>query len=153
MLSARNIEVEKVRCLDYGADDYLTKPFGIDELMARIKAILRRRQANEMETDRSVYELNNLKIDFNRQMVFLDGASVNLTAREYHILSYMAANAGRIITNEQMLDKIWGESYSGEYHILRVNMARLRKKLNDTDKNHKYIQTRPGIGYMMLATA
>ena len=149
VLSARDGEMDKVKCLEMGADDYITKPFGVDELMARIKAVIRRVQVAKHAAGAPAYSFDNLIVDFNKHLVTLAGEIVNLTATEYRMLSYLALNAGRIITADQLLDHVWGEEYSGSDHLLQVNIGRLRQKLGDSAREPRFIQTKAGIGYMM----
>jgi DNA-binding response OmpR family regulator len=149
ILSARGAEIDKVKCLEMGADDYITKPFGIEELMARVKAIMRRAKASNESAGLPEYHSGDLTVDFARHLVTLGGVDLNLTATEYRILSYLAMNAGCIIIADQLLDHVWGDEYSGADHLLQVNIGRLRQKLGDNARNPRYIQTRAGIGYMM----
>jgi len=148
MLSARDNEDDKVRCLDCGADDYLTKPFSLKELLSRIKAVLRRYQENS-KSNTARYKTGDLEVDFNRHIVTNHGAEINLTATEYKILSYLAINAGKVITPNQILGEVWGDQYLGDFRLLQVNICRLRKKLNDNSKEPRYIITKPGIGYTL----
>jgi DNA-binding response OmpR family regulator len=147
MLSARDGEMDKVKCLDCGADDYMTKPFSLKELLSRIAAVLRRSKIDSNETTQSKFQYEDLEVDFSRNTVSVRGENINLTACEFKILNYLAQNAGRIITPNQILQKVWGEEYFGDLRILQVNICRLRRKLNDDAKNPVYIQTKPGIGY------
>lgn len=148
LVTAKGDEIEKVKGLDSGADDYVTKPFSVDELMARVRAVMRRQTATE-EVAEPKFSLGGLVVDFLRRRVTVDGVEVNLTPTEYKLLSYLARNADYVLTPDQILEKVWGAEYIGESRILQVNIARLRQKLGDEIKNHKYIITRPGIGYMM----
>jgi len=149
MVTAKDNDQEKVEGLDTGADDYITKPFSANELTARIRAVLRRTKLwNELPEP--AFHSGNLVIDFARHRVTRNGCEVTLTATEYRILSYLARNADRIVTPDQILEKVWNKEYVGETHLLRVNIARLRQKLKDNIKNPKYILTKQGIGYMML---
>ena len=149
MVTARSIDEEKVRGLDSGADDYITKPFSASELTARVRAVLRRAPLRD-EIQEPILKCGDLVIDFGRQRVTLDGQYLNLTATEHRLLSYLARNADRILTPNQILEKVWGEKYLGETNLLQANITRLRKRLKDSAKNPKYIMTRPGIGYMMV---
>ncbi|MCD6453481.1 MAG: response regulator transcription factor [Dehalococcoidales bacterium] len=139
-------EAEKIKGLEAGADDYVTKPFSIKELVTRVKAVLRRTKLWDERPEPS-FHYQDLKIDFARHRVTLRGQEVDLTATEHRLLSYLARNAGRVTTPNQILEKVWGEEYLGEFHLLRVNIARLRHKLNDNARNPQYILTKPGIGY------
>jgi DNA-binding response OmpR family regulator len=149
MLSAREGETDKVKCLDSGADDYLTKPFSLRELLARIKAVMRRSQDNTDAPAMSKYQFGALEVDFAGHTARLNGESLDLTAVEDKILNYLSTNAGRVITSNQLLAKVWGEDYFGDNRVLQVNICRLRRKLQDDPKNPRYIQTKPGIGYIM----
>ena len=149
MVTAKGNDQEKVEGLDVGADDYVTKPFSASELAARVRAILRRIKSRDESTE-PVFYSNDLVVDFARHRVCVGNQEVNLSPTEYKLLSYMSCNAGRVVTPDQLLDKIWGEEYAGDSHLLQVSMARLRRKLKDDAKNPSYIMTRPGIGYMML---
>jgi len=149
MVSAKSSDKEKVEGLDVGADDYIIKPFSATELAARVRAVLRRTSLKE-ESARPTFRSGDLVVDFARHRVNLGGEEVRLTATEYRVLSYLASNAGRVVTPDQLLEKVWGEEYIGDSHLLQVSIARLRQKLKDEVKNPKYILTRPGIGYMMM---
>jgi DNA-binding response OmpR family regulator len=153
ILSARGTEMDKVKCLESGADDYITKPFGVDELMARVKAVMRRMQSSKENATLPAYVNNELEVDFAKHLVTLGSQNINLTATEYRMLAYLAMNAGRVITGSQLLDHVWGEDYSGSDHLLQVNIGRLRQKLGDNARDPKYIQTKAGIGYMMTKAA
>ena len=148
MVTAKDNSQEKVEGLDTGADDYITKPFSANELTARIRAVLRRTKLWN-ERPEPAFHSGNLVIDFAQHRVTRNGGEVTLTATEYRILSYLARNADRIVTPDQILEKVWNKEYFGETHLLQVNIARLRQKLKDNPRNPKYILTRPGIGYMM----
>lgn len=148
MVTAKGNEEEKIRGLDSGADDYVTKPFSAAELMARVRAVLRRYKYSA-GLQIPAFECDDLCINFAQHRVTLSGKDINLTATEYQLLSYLARNAGMVLTPDQLLGEIWGEDYLGENHILQVNIARLRQKLNDDPKNPRYILTRHGIGYLV----
>jgi DNA-binding response OmpR family regulator len=149
MVTAMDSTEEKVEGLDAGADDYVTKPLSSEELAARVRAMLRRKKFPD-EPSQPVFRSGDLVVDFARHLVSIDGKEVHLTAIEYALLSCLARNPGRVFTSDQLLERIWGEEYVGATHILQVNIARIRQKLMDKTKNHRYISTRPGIGYMIL---
>lgn len=148
VLSARGDERDKVKCLEMGADDYVTKPFSIQELIARINAVQRRAESTG-ETVQSVFNCHELAIDFALHWVTFKGELADLTVTEYKILAFMAHNAGKMVTSNQILENVWGEPYIGEAHLLHVNISRLREKLQDNPRNPRYIITRPGVGYML----
>ena len=148
MVTAKDKNDEKVEGFNKGADDYVTKPFSANELAARAKAVLRRAKLWEERPEPTFYS-DNLTIDFARRRVTLGGQEVNLTATEYRILSYLAHNVDRIVTPNQILERVWNREYIGETHLLRVNIARLRQKLKEDPRNPRHILTRSGIGYML----
>ncbi len=151
MVTAKGDDKEKVTGLNMGADDYITKPFSAGELAARVRAVLRRSDADAQPRE-SVFHLKDLTVDFAAHRVTVKDAELNLTSTEYKLLTYISQNAGRVITPDQLLIKIWGEEYIGAPHLLQVNIARLRKKLGDDAKRPSYILTRPGIGYIMAGS-
>jgi len=148
MVTVKGNDEEKVAGLDAGADDYVTKPFSSDELAARVRAVLRRAKLWD-ERPVPAFRSGELVVDFTSHKVAVAGEEIDLTATEYRILSYLARNAGRLVTSGQILEKVWGEEYMGETNLLQVNIARLRHKLKDDVKNPRYILTKPGIGYTM----
>ena len=148
-VTAKDNDQDKVEMLDAGADDYVIKPFSATELVARVKAVLRRAKPWEEYSEPS-FQSNELLIDFVQRRVYLRDKEANLTATEYKLLSYLARNAGRVVTTDQILEKLWGWEYLGEPHLLQVTIARLRQKLKDDAKSPRYILTRPGIGYSMV---
>jgi len=148
MITAKDSDEEKVQGLDAGADDYVTKPFSANELVARVRAVLRRTRLWD-EHPEPAFSFQDLVIDFVRHKVTAGSQEVNLTATEYRLLAYLVHNAGRVLTPDQIIEAVWGEEYIGEAHLLQVNMARLRQKLKDDARNPKYILTKSGIGYMM----
>ncbi|MBA7551471.1 Transcriptional regulatory protein WalR [subsurface metagenome] len=148
MVTVKGNEEEKVEGLDAGADDYVTKPFSSRELTARVRAVLRRTKLWE-ERPEPAFRFGDLVVDFASHRVTLGEEEITLTATEYRILSYLARNAGRVVTPDNILSSVWGEEYRGEAHLVQVNIARLRKKLKDDVKNLRYILTKPGIGYIM----
>jgi len=148
MVTAKVSDREKIAGLDAGADDYVTKPFSANELAARVRAVLRRTKLWE-ELPKPSFHAGDLEIDFARRRVMLGDQEVSLTATEYRILSYLARNVERIVTPNQILERVWNREYIGETHLLRVNIARLRQKLKDDPRNPRHILTRSGIGYML----
>jgi DNA-binding response OmpR family regulator len=151
MVTAKGDDKEKVAGLNIGADDYVTKPFSASELAARVRAVLRRVGSQEKPAE-AIFRNKDLVIDFSSHQVMINNIELKLTSTEYKLLSYISLNAGRVITPDQLLHKVWGEEYIGAPHLLQVNIARLRKKLGDDAKKPSYIMTRPGIGYIMSKT-
>jgi DNA-binding response OmpR family regulator len=149
MLSAKDGEGDKMRCLEIGADDYLTKPFSLTELLTRVKVVLRRSHVQNSPSLASLCSIGNLEIDSNNHMVYLKGHELDLTATEYKILTFLSMNAGRIISQQLILEKVWGDDYIGKPRVLWVNLSRLRRKLKERDADREYICTRPGLGYMI----
>jgi len=148
MVTAKDSEMDKIKGLDAGADDYITKPFTAGELMARVRVSLRRtRLWNERPAP--AFQLGDLVVDFTTHRVIVGGEEKLLTATEYRLLSYLARNQRRILTADAILTNVWGEGYYGDLHLLQATIARLRIKIGDNAKNPKYILTRPGIGYTM----
>ena len=152
VLSARDAEHDKVLALDKGADDYLTKPFGIDELLARIRVALRH-SAQAQGTREPVVTAGNLRIDLSRHLVTRGEAEVKLTATEFKLLAYLAANEGRVLTHQTILAHVWGPEYADHTEYLRVYMRQLRKKLEDDPNQPRYLLTEPGIGYRFVVEA
>ena len=148
VLSARGAERDKVRALDAGADDYLTKPFGVDELFARIRVALR--HTLPMRPAEPVFEAGGLRIDLERRRVTVDGGEVRLTPTEYGLLTTLARNADRVVTDATLLREVWGPEYGDEDHYLHVYVARLRKKIEPDAQRPRYIVTEPGVGYRLL---
>ena len=144
---------DKIRGFELGADDYLTKPFSPRELAARIKAVLRRASRDEDAEDEPPFESDGLVVDFQKNRVTKDAQDLPLTRTEYRLLCLLARNAGRILTPDQILERVWGEEYAGEDHLLRVTIGRLRKKLGDEARDPRFITTRPGIGYCVVSQA
>jgi two-component system KDP operon response regulator KdpE len=148
VISARGRESDKVEALDAGADDYLTKPFGVEELLARIRVALRHaRQARG--TTSPVLELGGLRIDLERRHVTLEGDEVHLTPIEYRLLTLLAQNAGKVLTHRYLLGEVWGPSHSEQTHYLRVYMAQLRRKIEPDSARPRLLVTEPGVGYRL----
>lgn len=145
MLTVRADEREKVAALDAGANDYVTKPFGIQELMARIRALLRMGAAG-IEHDAPVYALDGLVVDLARREVQADGRDVALTRKEFALLALLARNAGRVVTQPQLLREVWGPTHEDDTHYLRILVAKLRHKLGDDAAAPRWIVTEPGVG-------
>jgi two-component system KDP operon response regulator KdpE len=144
ILSVRDREDDKIAALDLGADDYLTKPFGLGELMARIRTAMRHTVQGSTEP---VFESGDLRVDLGRREVTLAGARVALTPTEYDLLRVMVQNAGKVITHNQLLRQVWGAAYEQESHLLRVNVSNLRRKIEPNPDQPVYILTEPGVGY------
>jgi two-component system KDP operon response regulator KdpE len=145
VLSARDAESEKVKALDAGADDYVTKPFGVDELLARVRAALRRAQPTE-EGDATV-ATRHFTVDLAAKRVVRDGEVVHLTPTEWHLLETLVRHSGRLVSQQQLLHDVWGPEYRDEAHYLRVFMAQLRRKLEPQPSRPRYLITEPGMGY------
>ena len=152
VISARTQEREKVAALDAGADDYITKPFGTDELLARIRTAIR--HSNKIMTDsmnnNRPYSAKGLTVDFDKRLVTVDGNEIHLTRVEYKIVSMLAKNSGKVITYSSLIDQVWGPYADDNNRILRVNMANIRRKLEKNPGEPVYIFTELGIGYRMI---
>jgi two-component system KDP operon response regulator KdpE len=150
MLSVRSAESEKVRALDNGANDYVTKPFGMQELMARLRALLRHHPATGAADVPPRYADGHLAIDLARREVSLDGKQIALTRKEYAVLSLLLRHAGRVISQQQLLREVWGATHVQDTHYLRIVLGRLRQKLGDDPAAPRWLKTEPGIGYRFL---
>lgn len=152
VISARTQEREKVEALDAGADDYITKPFGTPELMARIRTALRRSTLNgaALTSGQDRYIAKDLVIDFGKHIITVDGDIVHFTQIEYKILTFLARNAGKVITYDTLITHVWGPYADSNNRILRVNMANIRRKLEKNTADPQYIFTEIGIGYRMI---
>jgi two-component system KDP operon response regulator KdpE len=146
VVSVREQEKDKIAALDAGADDFLTKPFGIGELMARLRAALRRTAQVDSEP---VFKTGNLLVDFARREVLVGEQPVSLTPTEYDLLRTLVKHAGKVLTHHQLLQAVWGTAYEGETHMLQVNISNLRRKLEPNPARPIYIITEPGVGYRL----
>jgi two-component system KDP operon response regulator KdpE len=147
ILSVRNDEAGKVAALDSGADDYVTKPFGVDELLARMRTALRHRL--QTQGHGPIFQTGDISIDFLQRIVKLRGAELRLSRREYDLLRFMAEHAGKVITHQQLLTAVWGEAHRSDVEYLRVYVRQLRQKLEDDPQQPAYLQTEPGVGYRL----
>jgi two-component system KDP operon response regulator KdpE len=151
MLSVRGDEKTKVTALDAGADDYLTKPFGIEELRARIQAVLRRKGDEPSSANQTQIVTGDLRIDLVNRRVLVEGEEVHLTPKEYELLRLLATNAGKVLTHSQLLREVWGTDYSEMDHYVRVFINQIRKKLRENPaRNIRYILNEPGVGYRFV---
>jgi two-component system KDP operon response regulator KdpE len=149
VISARGQEDDKIRALDAGADDYLTKPFGTGELMARIRVALRHASRSKEESTEPVYKIGELEIDLDRRRVSAGGKDVHLTPNEYKLFAYLMKHAGKVLTHRQLLSEVWGAAYASQTHYLRVYMVQLRHKLEADPARPRYLVTEPGVGYRL----
>ena len=151
VLSARGQEHQKVQTLDAGADDYLTKPFSVEELLARMRVALRHMAQAEHTSGEAVFELQTLRVDMARRQVFVSNREVHLTPIEYRLLTTMIKYAGRVVTHRQLLKEVWGPDAEFETHYLRVYMAQLRRKIETDPAQPRLLLTEPGVGYRLTA--
>lgn len=148
VLSVRASESQKVMALDAGANDYVTKPFGIQEFLARVRALLR--QASSTDQPEAVFECGPLRVDLAYRRVLLDDTEIALTRKEYAVLAQLARHPGRVITQQQLLKDIWGPTHTEDTHYLRIVVGHLRQKLGDDPTAPRYIATEAGVGYRLL---
>lgn len=146
VLSVREHETDKIAALDAGADDYLTKPFGVGELLARIRAAVRHAARSTTEP---IFTFGELSVDLSRRLVTVAGAAVQLTPTEYDLLRLLVNDAGKVLTHHQLLRQVWGPGYAEELHMLRVNISNLRRKIERDPARPRYIVTEPGVGYRL----
>ncbi|HEY8099480.1 MAG TPA: two-component system response regulator KdpE [Burkholderiaceae bacterium] len=149
VLSARLNEADKIKALDAGADDYLTKPFGVGELLARVRATLRRQRHETTDKD-GLVRFGDVTVDLSKRMVTKAGEIVRLTPTEYRLLSVLVQNAGRVVTNLHLLREVWGPSHADDGHYLRIYLGHLRQKLEDDPAQPKYFLTETAVGYRLL---
>jgi two-component system KDP operon response regulator KdpE len=150
VLSVRGAERDKVAALDLGADDYLTKPFGVDELLARIRVALRHAAGPTHEAG-AIFRSGDLVVDLERRQVTVADREVHLTPTEYELLKAFISHPNKVLTDRMLLQRVWGASYGSEDHYLHVYLARLRKKLEADPQNPRFLLTEPGVGYRLLA--
>ncbi len=151
VLSARQQEGDKVLALDAGADDYLTKPFGVAELLARLRVALRHASRSGSASDSPIFEVGDLHVDLALRQVFVAGAEVHLTPIEFKLLATLVQHAGKVLTHRQLLRAVWGPGYADESHYLRVFVAQLRRKIEADPARPRYLITEPGVGYRLRA--
>jgi two-component system KDP operon response regulator KdpE len=149
VVSARGKEQDKVVALDAGADDYLTKPFGVGELLARVRVVLRHLAVANPETGDAVFELGQLRVDMSARQVTVDGKLVHLTPNEFKLLTVLIKHAGRVLTHRQLLRDVWGPGSAEESHYLRVYMNQLRQKVEKDPSRPRYLLTETGVGYRL----
>lgn len=147
MLTAKGEDMDKIMGLEYGADDYVTKPFNILELKARIKAILRRAAQNNKEENKKTIEIEGLRLEINSRRVFIEEKEINLTAKEFDMLALLANSPGKVYSRDQLLDTIWGYDYPGDVRTVDVHVRRLREKIEPNPSQPEYIHTKWGVGY------
>ena len=152
VLTALDAESDKVAALDLGADDYLTKPFGVEELLARVRAVLRRTQWEKPQISGDIKQFGELQIDLEGHVVRLRDAEVRLSPTEFAVLAQLIRHAGKVLTHRMLLQSIWGAEYGGEAEYLRVYINRLRQKLESDPANPRYLLTEPGVGYRFVAS-
>jgi two-component system KDP operon response regulator KdpE len=151
VLTALDAESDKVAALDLGADDYLTKPFGVEELLARVRAVLRRTQGEARPSTGGIKRFDDLEIDLSGHIVRLRGTEVRLSPIEFSLLEQLITHAGKVLPHRLLLQRIWGPQYGGEAEYLRVYINRLRQKLEPDPAHPRYFLTEPGVGYRFVA--
>lgn len=149
VLSVRHLEQDKIEALDAGADDYITKPFGVFELLARIRVVLRHLDLRESDSESSILKTGDLTVDFGRRKVSIADEQVHLTPTEYKLMVLLAQNAGKVVSQESLLRDVWGPGHAKRSHYLRVYMGNIRQKLEKEPARPRYIVTIPGVGYRL----
>ncbi len=149
MLTAKDSEIDKVVGLELGADDYVTKPYSSRELIARIRAVLRRGDLSDSTTEVGVLSVGPVRLDIDRHIITVNGLPVSLPLKEFELLEFLMRNAGRVLTRVQLIDRVWGSDYVGDTKTLDVHIKRLRAKIEKDPANPEYIQTVRGMGYKM----
>ncbi len=150
ILSVRGHERDKIAVLDAGADDYLIKPFGMGELLARMRAALRRSAASTKDEVDSIFQMGNIRVDMPHRQVFVNDKAVHLTPIEYKLLGTLIKHAGKVLTHHQLLKEVWGDTYADESHYLRVYMSQLRRKLEENPARPQHFLTEAGVGYRLV---
>jgi len=150
VLSARGQERDKIAALDAGADDYVTKPFGVGELTARMRVALRHAARGARETEEPVFETGELHVDLDRRRVAKSGKEIHLTPTEYKLLALLVRHAGKVVTQRQLLREVWGPAHERQTHYLRIYMKQLRDKIESTPARPRYLRTEPGVGYRLV---
>lgn len=150
VLSARGQENDKIAALDAGADDYLTKPFGMGELLARLRVALRHQASLSGDSPSPVFTVSDLRVDLARRQVWISNEEIHLTPHEYKLLTTLIQHAGKVVTHSQLLREVWGPGYNDENHYLRVYMGQLRHKLEKSPAQPRYLLTEPGVGYRLV---
>lgn len=147
MLTAKGEDMDKILGLDYGADDYITKPFNILEVKARIKAIMRRTEHKETETGQRIVVIGDLKLDCESRRVYVENKEINLTAKEFDVLELLVFNPNKVYSRESLLKLVWGAEYPGDVRTVDVHIRRLREKIEENPSEPKYVHTKWGVGY------